>query len=107
PVDAWHQHTHHGLRAAHLGRQHEAPQRADQISVQPVCPELLLADMQSSRKPRVPRFNKTLRQAATDKVAATGQLAVETKRRHNRSGRLKPLKTRLLNGLKALLARSS
>ena len=40
-------------------------------------------------------------------IAAAGQLAVETDAVQRRSGRLKPDTTRLLKGLKALLARTS
>ncbi|MNG92734.1 hypothetical protein D3C79_516780 [compost metagenome] len=70
--------------------------------------QLLLAGHKPRRQPLVPGLDEALRQAAADKVATAGQLAVEANAtHHNRSGRLKPLSTRLLNGLKALLARSS
>src|SRR5690606_26768827 len=82
-------------------------QRTDQIGFQPARAELGLAGGDAGGQPVVPGLDQRLGQTAADEIAAAGQLAVEAGRRHSRSGSWKLLSTRLLNGLKALLARSS
>jgi hypothetical protein len=77
PIDARQHHT--GVRTATTNTlaQHEAPDGAGQVSIEPTILKLLTADEKALLEPSVPGIDKFLRHTPLQKIPFAGKLPIE------------------------------
>src|SRR5712671_3890119 len=112
-VDARHQHSRHAVFAADARDQPKPPQRRLQVSGKPIIAEYLLAPLDASLQPGVPRIDEAAGQPSANKVALLRHLAVkaggrlQVGRRQKVSGHRNALSSRIVNGFRTFPTRTS